>query len=319
MKKISLILIMALLVIGIVSCSQPAADGEINIITLKGPTGMGMAKLMEDSSNGDTDNNYNFTLASAPDEVTAEVIKGAVDIAAVPINLAGVLYQKTEGAIQIAAINTLGVLYVLENGNEINSINDLEGKTIYATGQAATPEYILKYILEKNNINAEIIFKTEHSELATLMVAGEVVLGMLPEPNVTTVMNQNLDVRIALNLTEEWEKISGDDSVLAQGCIIVNKEFAKNNKKALDKFLAEYKSSVDFTNSNLDDASQLIEKYEIVPSAALAKKALPNCNITYIDKDNMKTYVNNIYQVLFDANPASIGGTIPDDGFFYNP
>lgn len=319
MKKISLLLIMALLVIGIVSCSQPVADVDINIIALKGPTGMGMAKLMEDSTNDKTDNNYNFTLASAPDEVMAEVIKGSVDIAAVPINLAGVLYQKTEGEIQIAAINTLGVLYVLENGNEINSINDLEGKTIYATGQAATPEYVLNYILEKNNINAEIIFKTEHSELATLMVAGEVVLGMLPEPNVTAVLNQNSDVRIALNLTEEWEKIAGGESVLAQGCIIVNKEFAKNNKKALDKFLTEYKSSVDFVNSNLDEASQLIEKYEIVPSAAIAKKALPNCNITFIDKDTMKKYVNNIYQVLFDANPASIGGAMPDDGFFYNP
>ena len=319
MKKTAIILALIILTVSIISCSAPATPADISIIGLKGPTGMGMAKLMEDFANGETDNNYTFTLTSAPDEVSAEVIKGTVNIAAVPINLAGVLYQKTEGAIQIAAINTLGVLYILENGNEINSINDLEGKTIYATGQGSTTEYILNYILQKNNINAEVIFKNEHSELVTFMAAGEIVLGMLPEPHVTTALNQNADLRIALDLTEEWNKIAGDDSTLLQGCIIVNKKFAEENKSALDNFLAEYKASIEYANANVADVSLLIEKHEIIPKAALAEKALPNCNITYIDGDLMKQYVNAVYQVFYDANPSSIGGEMPDDGFYYRP
>jgi len=319
MKRISLILLVIILAVSVVSCSEKVTHADISIIGLKGPTGMGMAKLMEDNANGEADNNYTFTLTSAPDEVTAEVIKGSVNIAAVPINLAGVLYQKTEGAIQIAAINTLGVLYIVENGNEINSIGDLEGKTVYATGQGSTTEYILNYILEKNNINAEVVFKSEHSELVTLMAAGEVVLGMLPEPHVTTALNQNENLRVALNLTEEWKKVSDDDSTLLQGCVIVNKKFAEENKDAVNNFLAEYKASIEYVNANVDDASLLIEKFEIVPNAAVAKKALPNCNIAYIDGDQMKQNVNNLYQVFFDANPASIGGAMPDDGFFYKP
>ena len=317
MKKFAVILAMLLLMVSIISCSESASPADISIIGLKGPTGMGMAKLMEDSANGETDNNYTFKLTSAPDEVSAEVIKGSINIAAVPINLAGVLYQKTEGAIQIAAINTLGVLYIVENGNEINSINDLEGKTIYATGQGSTTEYILNYILQQNNINAEVVFKNEHSELVTLMAAGEVTLGMLPEPHVTTALNQNADLRVALDLTDEWKKAAGDDSTLLQGCIVVNKKFAEENKDAVDNFLNEYKKSIEYVNANVDEASQLIEKFEIVPNAALAKKALPNCNITYVDGDLMKQYVNAVYEVFYAANPSSIGGKMPDDGFFY--
>lgn len=319
MKKITAILLMVIMLISVTACANKSNPADISVIGIKGPTGMGMAKLMEDSANNKTANNYNFTLTSAPDEVSTEVIKGSVDIAAVPINLAGVLYQKTGGAIQIAAINTLGVLYILENGNEINSINDLEGKTIYATAQGSTTEYILKYLLEKNNINATIEFKTEHSELATLMVSGDVVLGMLPEPNVTTVLNQNENVHVALNLTEEWSKIADDNSMLIQGCIIVNKKFAEENPKAVENFLKEYKASIEFVNNNIDEASQLIEKFGIIPNAAIAKKALPNCNITYIDGNDMKQYVNNLFQIFYDANPSSIGGTMPDDEFFYKP
>jgi ABC-type nitrate/sulfonate/bicarbonate transport systems, periplasmic components len=319
MKKIAIVLLVIMLAVSIISCGEKAAPANISVIGLKGPTGMGMAKLMEDNANGEAGNNYTFTLTSAPDEVTAEVIKGTVNIAAVPINLAGMLYQKTNGEIQISAINTLGVLYIVENGNTINSMSDLEGKTIYATGQGSTTEYILNYLLAKNNINAEVIYKSEHSELVTLMAAGEVVLGMLPEPHVTNALIQNENLRIALDLTEEWEKVSDDDSMLLQGCIIVNKKFAEENKEAFNKFLAEYKASIEYVNANIDEASLLIEKFEIVPKAAIAKKALPNCNIAYNDGDQMKQYVNNLYQVFFDANPASIGGVMPDDGFFYKP
>ena len=303
MKKILILIIITLFLF---SCSGNS-NSNINVIAIKGPTGMGMVKLIEDSD-------YNFTIASAPDEITAEIIKGTFDIAAVPINLAAVLYAKTEGEIQIAAINTLGVLYILENGNTIKSIKDLNGKTIYAAAQGSTPEYILRHILKQNNIDAEIVFYSEHSELATLMVAGEVSIAMLPEPNVTTVLNQNENIRIALDLTEEWGKIAG---TLVQGCIIVRKNFAENNKKAFETFLNKYENSVNFVNRNPKDASLLIEKYEIIPKATIAEKALPNCNICYIAGDEMKQTALNMFEILFEANPASIGGKIPDDSFFY--
>lgn len=293
----------------------------IRVATLKGPTGMGMAKLMDDNANGTASNKYEFTVAGAPDEVTAAVISGELDIAAVPTNLASVLYKKTEGEVQIAALNTLGVLYMLENGNTINSVEDLRGKTIYATGQASTPEYVLNYILTKNGIDpakdVTIVYLAEHSELATQMTSGDVVLGMLPVPNVTSVLMANSDVRIALNLTEEWNKCTDNGSVLSMGCVIVNKAFAEANKDAVNAFLDEYKASVEYANNNNEDASVLMETYGIIPKAAVALKALPDANICFIDGEDMKNQILPFYQVLFDANPSSIGGSIPDDSFFY--
>lgn len=314
MKKKILSALLVMLAVFMTACSGGTSSAA-NVTALKGPTGMGMVKLIDEASES-----YNFTLSSAPDEVTAEIIKGTVDIAAVPANLAAVLYKKTEGQIQIAAINTLGVLYVLENGNTVNSVSDLKGKTIYATGQASTPEYVLRYILAQNGIDpdndVEIVYKTEHSELATLMASGEVAIGMMPEPNVTAAMNQNPDLRIALDLTAEWDKVS--DGKLIQGAIVVNKTFAEKNKKAVNKFLDEYKASVEYVNSNMEEASQLIEKHGIVAKAALALKALPNCNIVYIDGEEMKNDINGFYKVLFEADAKSVGGALPDEAFFYS-
>ena len=303
------------------SAAASAAKTTVRVMGLKGPTGMGMAKLMADQTAGTTKNDYRFTLAGAPDEVSAEVIKGSVDIAAVPTNLAAVLYQKTGGKIQVAALNTLGVLYLLEKGNTIQSVADLKGKTIVATGKASTPEYILRYLLTQNGIDPEkdvtIEYKSEHSELATLMTAGTVTLGMLPEPNVTAVLSANSEVRVALNLTEEWNKVAQGGSTLTQGCIIVQKDFAANQPAALAAFLEEYQASVNYVNQNIDDASQLIEQNGIIPKAAVAKKALPNCNICYVDGAQMKTQLSGFLKVLFDANPQSVGGAMPDDAFYY--
>ncbi len=291
---------------------------SIRVITLAGPTGMGMAKLIEDDTNTKTAYNYEFTVASAPDQVSPEVIKGNYDIAAVPVNLASVLYNKTEGKLQVAGINTLGVLYMLENGNTINSVADLKGKTIYATGQGSNPEYVLRYILSKNNIDPDkdvtIEFLAEHAELATKLKNNSVAIGMLPEPQVTAATTGS-EVRIALDLTKEWDKVSEDK--LVQGCIIVRKEFADKYPTALAKFLEEYKSSVDFVNNNVDDASALIEKAGIIPKAAVAKKAIPNCNICLITGEEMKSSVSQMLKVLFDANASSVGGKLPDDEFYH--
>ena len=296
---------------------KEAIPETVRVITLAGPTGIGMSKLIEDDTQNKTKYDYNFTIASAPDQVSPEIIKGNYDIACVPVNLASVLYNKTEGKLGVCGINTLGVLYMLENGNTINSVTDLKGKTIYATGQGSTPEYVLRYILSKNNIDPDkdvtIEFLAEHAELATKLKENKVAIGMLPEPQVT-VATMGTTVRIALNLTEEWDKVS--DTSLVQGCIIVNNEFATKYPTALNNFLEEYKASVDYVNNNIEDASLLVEKAGIIPKSAIAKKAIPNCNICLVTGEKMKNSIKNMLNILFEANPSSVGGKLPDEKFY---
>lgn len=322
MKRLIALALAIILTLGLVACtSEPAAKADVKVATLKGPTGIGMVQLMKNAAEGKAKNNYTFSLESAPDVIQGLIINGDVDIAAVPTNLAAALYKKTGGEIKVAAVNTLGVLYVLENGSTVNSIEDLRGKTIYATGQASTPEYILNYVLTKNGltpgVDVKIEYMSEHSELATALASNTVAIGMLPEPNVTAATSQNKDLRIALNLTAEWEKACGEGNVPVQGCIVVSKKFAENNKAALDAFLEEYAASVEFVNNNIEEASTLVEEYTIMAKAALAKKAIPNCNIVFKTGDEMKTLLADFFKVLFDANPKSIGGALPDDAFYY--
>ncbi len=307
----------------LVSCSggsdNAKLDRDIKVYALKGPTGMGMAKLMSDSDAGTTTNKYDFTIASAPDEVTAEIIKGNYDIAALPTNLASVLYNKTEGKIRVAAVNTLGVLYVLENGDTVNSLEDLNGKELYATGQGSTPEYILRYVLETNGIDCNVTYLAEHSELAAQMISGDVSLGMLPVPNATTVLAQS-EARTAIDLTAEWEKAAeknGDSSALYMGCVIVNPDFIEESPEAVDAFLEEYAASVKYVNENIDDASAMIESYGIVPKAAIAKKAIPDAHMVCITGDEMKTGLSGFYNVLFGFDPKSVGGAVPADDIYY--
>jgi len=249
------------------------------------------------------------------------VANGEVDIAAVPTNLAATLYNKTNGNVQMAAINTLGVLYILENGDTINSIADLKGKTLYATGQGANPEFIINYILQQNGLepgtDVQIEYKAQHDELATLLATDQVAIAMLPEPNVTAAMAQNDKLRIALNITNEWNKVAGSDSQLAMGCVIVNKTFAEAHPDLINSFLAEYEDSINYVINNVADAGTLCEKYGIIPKAALAQKSIPNCNLTFIAGDEMKTAIAGYYTVLFNADPKSIGGKVPDDAFYY--
>lgn len=334
-KKLTALILALAMIFALAACAgnddqTPTGDAPkttVNVATLMGPTGIGMTKLMDDDKNSKTFNDYNFTVATSPDQVVAAITNATepVDIAACPINLASTLYKKTNGAVQIAAINTLGVLYILENGNTINSISDLKGKTLYATGQGSTPEYILNYILEANGLtpgkDVTINYVAEHAELATMIATGKVDLAMLPEPNVTSARAQNSDLRIALDVTEEWGKatvLKGDgESELVQGCIIVRKEFAENNPEALEAFLEEYKASVEYVNANVKEASTLCETYGIIPKAAVAAMAIPNCNITFVKGNEMKELAQSNLKILYDANPASIGGDMPADDFYY--
>jgi len=307
-----------------VSSAQPSSAAAekttIKIAALKGPTGLGMLKLMSDNDAKTAAENYEFTIVGAPDEIVSKISKGEVDVAAVPTNLAATLYNKTEGKVQMAAVNTLGVLSILTKGEDISSIKDLKGKTIYSSGQGSTPEYALNYILSQNGLevgkDVKVEYKAEHAELAALVVSGKAKIAVLPEPFVTQVTAKDKDVKIALNITDEWNKVAGGKSVLTMGCLIVRKDFVEQHKEAFDAFLKEYKESTDYTNTKVEEAAALSEKYDIMP-AAVAKKAIPNCNIVYMDGDEMKAKIPDFLNVLFTANQKSVGGKLPGDDFYY--
>lgn len=302
------------------SVSSAAEKTTVKVATLKGPTGLGMLKLMSDNDAKTAANQYVFTISGAPDEIVSKISSGEVDVAAVPTNLAATLYNKTSGKVQMAAVNTLGVLFLLTNGENIKSVADLKGKTIYSSGQGATPEYALNYILKQNGLtvgtDVTVKYLTEHAELATQMIAGKVKIAVLPEPYVTQVTTKSKTTKIALDLTKEWDKAAGSKSVLAMGCLIVRKDFAEKNKAAFDRFLTEYKASTEYTNSQVKNAAALSEKYGIMP-AAVAQKAIPNCNIVYMDGADMKAKIPDFLNILFKANPKSVGGKLPGDDFYY--
>jgi NitT/TauT family transport system substrate-binding protein len=301
--------------------AESAEDTTIRVAALKGPTGMGMAKLMEDVTTGESEFNCQFTITGAPEDLVGKIVNKEVDFACLPTNLASVLYNKTKGGIKLAAVNTLGVLYIMEVGNEINTVNDLKDKEIYASGQGSVPDYILKYILQENDIDYEkdvnINFSMQHAEVATTVISGDSKIALLPQPFVTTVSMKNKDARIALDITKEWEKIQGEDSPLAMGCIVVNSEILANNKELVDKFLQQYQKSVEWVNANNEEAGKLIEKHEIMPSAAIAQKAIPNCNIVYMSASDSKETLQKLYEILFDFNPTAVGGKLPDGDFYY--
>ena len=289
------------------------SGAEVKVGMLKGPTGMGAAWLMEQDELGLTLNNYEFIVAGAADELTGQLVQGGLDIAALPTNAISALYNKTEGKIVCLGVNTMGVLYILENGENISSISDLEGKTILASGKGSTAESVLSHLLAENNVNAEIYWASEHTEAATLAITGEYDVVMLPEPFVTNVMSKNADLRVALNLSEEWKMLTG--GVMTMGGIAVRKEFLEQNPEAVAEFVKDYGMSIDFTNENPAEAGVLIEKFGIA-AAAVAENAIPRCNIVWLAGEEYHTVLKNFLSVLFEANPASIGGNMPGEDFY---
>lgn len=320
MKKTALLILALVLAFSVSGCSENKAEignEPINVTMLKGPTGIGAVKLMEESEKNETDGNYNINVSAAADDAMAKIISGEVDIAAVPTNIAPLIYNKTNGNIAVLAVNTLGVLYIVENGDSIHTIKDLEGKTIYSSGQGAVPEYVLNYLLEKNNVeNVNIVYMTEHAEVAAALADGRADIALLPEPNVTAVIMKNSEIRIAVDVNDEWKKTNGSE--LAMGCIVAGKEFIDENKEAVDIFLKEYNESIDYVNNNVSEAAELVEKYGIMASSDAAVKAIQNCNIVYKEKDEMKTMLEAFYDVLYKANPKSVGGEIPDTELYYD-
>ena len=294
--------------------SEPEFTGaEVKIGVLKGPTGMGAAWLIDQNEQGLTLNSYDFTVAGAPDELTGRLINGDLDMAALPTNAIATLYNKTEGGIVALGVNALGVLYVLERGDSIGSVADLEGKTILTSGQGSTAEYVLNYILEKNGVSADIYWASEHSEAASLALAGEYDVVMLPEPHVTSVTTKDPEFRVALNLTEEWEELGG--GVLPMGGIAVRRAFLDENPEAVAEFVKDYAASVSFTNESPAEAAALIEKYEIA-TAAVAEAAIPRCNMVWLHGEDYAETLENFLGIVYEANAASVGGTMPGEDFY---
>lgn len=298
---------------------EPEDDGSkavINYGVMTGPTGVGSVNLIEDSKNGESKFEINETIVGTPDEIVSALVSGNLDMAVIPANLASVLFNKTEGKIQALATNNLGVLYIVEIGNEIQSLEDLKGMTVVSTGKGATPETLFKHIMAENGMiegeDWNFDFKSEAAEVAQNLMSGMSKIALLPEPMVTTVLSQNEDARIAINLEEEWAKTN--DTPQITGVLVGRKEFLQTID--VDDFLDEYEDSIEAATENVEKTSELLGKYSIIkPEVAI--KAIPNMNLHYMDKDDLRESLTNYLTILFDANPQSVGGSVPGEEFFY--
>ena len=321
MKKLTSLLLSAALMISLLACGASAAKTKsgVRIAGLKGPTTMGLVNLLDMERSGKASQHYDLQLYGAADEIVPKLIKGELDMAAIPANLAATLYQKTNGGIQVMAVNTLGVLYVVEKGDSIHSFADLKGRTILSTGKGTTPEYVLRYLLNANGIDPDkdvtIEYYSEATEVTAQMANTEDAIAVLPQPYVTAAGLQDDTLRVALDLTEEWNKVA--DTQLITGVTVVRKEYAEEHPDVVAAFLTDYAKSVEAANADLDGTAALCEEQGVVAKAAIAKKALPNCNIVCLTGDELKTNASAYLQVLFDADPKAVGGAMPGDDFYW--
>ena len=307
MKKVLAILTLAVLLLAI-GCAKAPAE-PVNIAALKGPTGMGISYMMDEKEK------YNVELQDAPDVVVGKFVSGEIDIAAVPINLAATLYNKTEGNVVILNLDTLGVLYIVENGDTIHSLSDLAGKTVYASGEGATPQFVLDYLLAQNGLTdqVKVEYVGEHTALAAMAASGEAQIALLPEPFVSSVLVKNPNARVALDLNQDWEEASG--TKLVMGVYIASRTFCNEHPDQVKAFLKDYAASVEKVNTSAD-AAQKIADLGIVGSAAIAEQAIPRSYIVSVTGDEMKSAASAVLNVLFAANPKSVGGKLPGDDLY---
>ncbi len=336
-KYISLLLVLSLILASFSACGAgnnanngvvpsnnavPAEPTEVRIGSLTGPTTIGLVKLLSDAEEGKTQNKYISKIAGSADELTPLLIKGDLDVFVGPSNLAAVLYNKTEGKVQMAAVSTLGVLGLLTTDSSVKSWADLKGRTIYATGKGSTPEYVLSHLLSKNGLqpgkDVTIEFKSEPAEIVAMLKTGgdaaKKAVVMLPQPFATAAQTQVEGLAVVMDLASEWDKLA-DGSRMVTACIMVRKEFAEAHPEAVAALLKEYKASAEWVNQNVDKAAELTEKY-INIKAGVAKKAIPLCSVVCITGSDMKAAAAPYLKVLFDANPASVGGKLPADDFY---
>lgn len=293
-----------------------ASDEVLRVGSLKGPTTMGLVNLMSEVESG-AKSGYSFEMQSQPDVIMSELVSGKLDIALLPANVAAVAYNKMNHGVSAIDINTLGVLYCVTGDENIKSVKDLAGKTVLSTGQGASPEYVLNYLLEKNGVtDCDVQFKSEATEIAALLKQDPAQIAILPQPFVTVATAQNDQLKVAFSLTDEWKSVSSDSKLLT-GVTVVRNEVLENRAAEVDQFIADHQASTEKAGTDVDATAELVAKYGIIAKAPVAKKALPNCNIVAIAGDEMKTDLAGYLQVLFDANPKSVGGTMPDDDFYY--
>ncbi|MBQ8350417.1 MAG: ABC transporter substrate-binding protein [Clostridia bacterium] len=335
MKELfALLLVLCMLLLTLVACAPagttpdaggneggdaPAEKLTIRAAGMKGPTSLGLVKLMEDNAAGTSQNKYEFNIYTKADEITPKLIKGELDMAALPANAAATVYGKTDGAITVLAVNTLGVVYVVEKGDSVQSLTDLAGKKIYAVGKGTTPEYGLSYILSQNGMSIsdlDIEWKNEATEILPLLKAQENAIAMIPQPFVTAAQVQVEGLRVALSLNEEWNKLNNGSQFIT-GVLVARTEFVEKNPEAVAAFLAEYEASINYAKTETDAAAELVVKYGIMDAVPLAKKALPNCNLAFLAGADMKTALTGYLTTLYNQNPQSIGGSLPADGFYY--
>ncbi len=306
-------------------CGSNKASEEkitVKVGALKGATTLGLLPLQDKAANGGANENYEFSMMTAADELLPLMIKGELDIALLPSNVASVLYQKTNGGVTVIDINTLGVLYMVSGDSSIGSVADLAGKTIYLTGKGTTPDYVLHYILNGNGIDADqdctLEYRSEATEVAALLAENSDAIGLLPQPFVTAACAQNDALSVIMDMNAEWEKLQGENgSRLVTGVTVVRNEFLQEHENAVAAFMEEHKASAESMNTDVENGAKLAVASEIIAKEPIALKAIPKCNITYIDGNEMKQALSGYLQVLYEQNPESVGGALPQDDFYY--
>lgn len=318
--RLTVLFVLAAAVFALVSCGgSKTSEGEaadIRVGSLKGPTTMGIVNLMKKAENGETYDGYEFFMATAADEISAKLVAGDLDIALVPANLAGVLYNKTSGGVRVIDINTLGVLYCVTGDGDVSSVKDLAGKTVITTGQGSTPEYAMRTLLEGYGISdCELEFKSEATEVAAWLQEDPTRIAVLPQPFVTAAVMQNEELGIAFSLSDEWDGMN-DSSRLITGVTVVRTEFWEAHEDAVRRFVEEHRASTEQAGADVEGTAQLVAEYGIIEKAKVAEKALPACNIVCITADEMKDALSGYLGTLFEQNPQSVGGSVPQDDFY---
>lgn len=327
MRKVTAVaLSFAMLGALLTGCGSGKAEEKVTVKVgaLKGATTLGLLPLEDKAANGEAGENYEFSMMTAADELLPMMIKGELDIALLPSNVASILYQKTNGGVTVIDINTLGVLYMVSGDSSVTGVENLAGKTIYLTGKGTTPDYVLHYILSGNGMDADsdctLEYKSEATEVAALLAENPDAIGLLPQPFVTAACAQNDALSVILDMNAEWEKLQGEDgSRLVTGVTVVRNEFLQEHENAVAAFMEEHQASAQSMNSDVENGAKLAAASGIIAKEPIALKAIPKCNITYIDGADMKQAMSGYLEVLYEQNPESIGGALPGDDFYYVP
>ena len=320
-KNLLLIILLAVLAACGGTEAEEPNDVSLTIATPRGPAALGMLYLMEQSQNDATIGNYAFYVVGSPDEIPPMLVRGDIDIAAVPPNMASILYNNPNLDLQVLAVPTMGVLHIVDTTGTISSVEDLRGRTIYSSGGGGTPEFILNHVLLGNGltpgVDVDIVFRPEHTEIAALLESGMAEIAMLPEPFATTTVNRVDGLEYALDLTSEWDRVS-PDAGLVMTAVIARREVIENHPEVIRIFMQEYAESIRFTQQNVDEAAELAVAHDIIPAAPVARAAIPRSNIVFITGEQMQRYLEAVLRVFYNQLPASVGGQMPSADFYFN-